>query len=166
MPIRELGATEGTGVDGRAGDVIAGAISATGLENPKGWGEESTERAKGTESEAEVVSGKGTMLGQLVGNFVIVFFGGSVIERGAEMREALAACLAFRSRTCHPPRVIFGLGLLEKSASNCKGTCDASFTKLVNDVSYVGEIRMTISNQLYRIPLLRNFVLNLGLALL
>lgn len=58
-----------------------------------------------------------------------------MIERGAEMREALAACLAFRSRTCHPPRVIFRLGLLEKSTSNFKGTYDASFVKLMNDVS-------------------------------
>lgn len=135
MPFRELGANEGTGVDGRAGDVVAAAVGATGPENSNGQGEESAERARGIESEAEVVEGKGTVSGQLVDNFFIDFFGGSVIERGAEMREALAACLAFRSRTCHPPRVILRLGLLEKSTSNSKGTSEASFAKLVNGVS-------------------------------
>lgn len=137
MPFKDLGANEGTGVDGRAGDVVAAAVDAIGPENSNGQGEESAERARGTESEAEVVEGKGTIFGQLVDNFVIVFFGGSEIERGAEMREALAACLAFRSRTCHPPRVIFRLGLLEKSANNSKGTADASFVKLVNGVSWM-----------------------------
>lgn len=81
------------GVDGRSGVVVSVTVGVT-VSGVVG-GEQSAGRTRGTGSRADVVEIAGCISGLSV--FDIVAAGDSEIVIGADMREALAACLAFRS---------------------------------------------------------------------